>query len=210
MFDIVSDVNKSVIDNKFKQTKPDVDLRCMDMEVDSLSPSPPDMDKPFVTLIFRDKSVANRHKYQIINFIKSLVNFTLNEEPESDIKINLWENSYEYDCTIGHRINSTIIDTNSIDLFVVDTTPSKKSELLPRYSPNRIIDELDPDKPNGKLNDNKSNYRSNTVCFNCDGNHAMKDCTETRDYRRIKLARDKYMSNTQARNVYVIYIMCVN
>ncbi|GLV32556.1 uncharacterized protein CBL_00734 [Carabus blaptoides fortunei] len=198
-----ADVNKTVVGDDFKQTKPDVDLRCMDMEVDSSSPSPPDMDKPFVTLIFRDKNVANRLKYQIINFIKRMANFTLNEESESDLKVNLWENRYHYDSTVKHCLNnSAFVDTKSVDLFVVDTTPSKNREMLPRYSPNRIIDELDPDIANGKPNEkDKSNYRPHTVCFNCDGNHSMKDCTETRDYRRITVARNKYMSNSQAKNI---------
>lgn len=164
------------------------DLRCMDMELESLSFN----RKPCVSITFHDSDFAYSYKSSIINYIKKLVDVDLEDELEcnaKETKVVLWETELN-DLNVGFESRN--------DLFVVDTTPSPHCENLPKYSANRtVIDDV----KDSEIVENSANYRSQTNCFNCDGSHSLKDCKEIKDYRRISIARNKLMSTSQAKSM---------
>lgn len=192
-----STIAKQKVSTTSINIKPDVsqcksdDLRCMDMEVDEALHF--NRKQPFVSLTFHDTEFAHMYKSSIINFIKELVDFDLEDELEcnaKETKVVLWE----------IELNDELVDgpESKNDLFVVDTTPSRHCENLPKYSANRaVIDDV----KKTEVVENSANYRNQSNCFNCDGNHSMRDCKEVKDYRRISLARNKYMSSSQVKSM---------
>lgn len=99
--------------------------------------------------------------------------------------------------------NFTLVfnETSSADngLFIVDSAPSEMPEIsiVPEYSScSEVIinDKIVQTNENKDDSVNASKTAQNT-CFNCDGNHAIKDCTKPKDLAKIRQNRSKFSSN---------------
>lgn len=91
--------------------------------------------------------------------------------------------------------NETTAADNS--LFIVDSEPCETPEIasvIPEYSCSEVIinDKIIHQKKDNEVSTPKA--AANT-CFNCDGNHAIKDCTLPKDLAKIKQNRSKFTSN---------------
>lgn len=82
-------------------------------------------------------------------------------------------------------------------LFIVDSVPSDTPEIsnvVPEYSRTEVL-------INGKLIEENKNGAETTpktaqnACFNCDGDHSIRDCTKPRDFAKIKHNRAKFTNN---------------
>lgn len=93
----------------------------------------------------------------------------------------------------------TFNETSSADndLFIVDSAPSETPEIanvIPEYSRSeviindKIIDQINEDTVNAAK-------KAQNECFNCDGNHSIRDCTLPKDLAKIKQNRAKFSSN---------------
>lgn len=83
------------------------------------------------------------------------------------------------------------------DLFIVDAAPSEMPEIanvIPEYSRSevkindKIVDPVDDDTV-------VAQKKAQNECFNCDGNHSIRDCTLPKDLAKIKQNRAKFSSN---------------
>lgn len=86
-------------------------------------------------------------------------------------------------------------------MFTIDSTPSKgRSERgdIPRYTQSTseaLSNETAGQTPNG------SARRGGPSCYNCDGEHNLRDCTEPRDQQRIN--RNRKARTTKAERYHV-------
>lgn len=95
----------------------------------------------------------------------------------------------------------TFNETSKSDdgLFIVDSAPSEApdiTEIIPKYSRCDVAIN-DKDKIIEENNDEKvaTSKTTQNQCFNCDGDHSIRDCTKPRDFAKIKQNRAKFSSN---------------
>lgn len=162
-------------------------------------------DKFLFSIKFRDKHFADSNKDNIIKAIMNVLSCNIREEvDETCLKIKFWEGKSASDMEITDDSDEGLClnDTTGVEnLFVVDTTPSTNKNLngQPKfYSRTKytIEDEkiVCTEQNNARPNCNQS------VCFNCDGPHALKDCQEPKNFRRINQARNKHREMKSAKN----------
>lgn len=94
----------------------------------------------------------------------------------------------------------TFNETSSADngLFIVDSAPSELTEIanvIPEYDSRSEV--KISDKVNETIKDDAETAvkPAQNACFNCDGSHAIKDCTKPKDLAKIKQNRAKFSSN---------------
>lgn len=76
------------------------------------------------------------------------------------------------------------------DLFIVDSVPAPEvANLIPEYD--LIVRETADDD----TKDESAAKTGQNTCFNCDGNHAIKDCMKPKDLAKIRQNRAKFSSN---------------
>lgn len=93
--------------------------------------------------------------------------------------------------------NETSNDDNS--LFIVDSAPSEAPEIsnvIPEYSRSEVV----INDQTAQVDENKDDSVTTSkivqnTCFNCNGNHAIKDCTKPKDLNRIRQNRAKFSSS---------------
>lgn len=83
------------------------------------------------------------------------------------------------------------------DLFIVDAAPSEIPEIanvIPEYSRSEV---LINDKNIDQIKDEVTvaSKTAQNKCFNCDGEHSIRDCTKPKDLARIKANRAKFSNN---------------
>ncbi|KAG4076897.1 hypothetical protein HA402_015884 [Bradysia odoriphaga] len=91
----------------------------------------------------------------------------------------------------------TFNETSTADnnLFIVDSVPAPEvANLVPEYEV--IINEASVDQ----TKDDQATAQN--TCFNCNGNHAIKDCMKPKDLAKIKQNRAKFSSNKMSYERY--------
>ncbi|XP_046965479.1 zinc finger CCHC domain-containing protein 8 isoform X2 [Vanessa cardui] len=136
---------------------------------------------PLISVRFKDKKLAHVYKKKIkgflINLLKSRSDEKNNDTHESDNELDIWpEDLVDEDCN-KEEISNPIDD----GLFFVDTEPCDDKHIeIPKYSQNSsvISNAVEEESPPVSL-------RRRQICFNCDGEHQLRECPLPRDNHRI-------------------------
>ncbi|XP_050345372.1 zinc finger CCHC domain-containing protein 8 [Nymphalis io] len=137
---------------------------------------------PLISVRFKDTKLAHVYKKTIkdflINLLKSRSDEKINDTHESDNEFDIWpEDLVEEDCNKEEISNSNIDDS----LFFVDTEPCEDKHIeIPKYSQisSLISNKVEEESPPVPL-------RRRQICFNCDGEHQLRECPLPRDNCRI-------------------------
>ncbi|KAI5720490.1 hypothetical protein M8J77_007427 [Diaphorina citri] len=88
----------------------------------------------------------------------------------------------------SHSSNKEDNDGDLNDLFQIDTSPSDSHDVVPHYvskfSESALLEEQVPAK---------KSWRPTALCFNCNGEHSMRDCDQPRNQRNINRNRNIFM-----------------
>uniref|UniRef100_A0A182QP49 PSP proline-rich domain-containing protein n=1 Tax=Anopheles farauti TaxID=69004 RepID=A0A182QP49_9DIPT len=146
-------------------------------------------DTPLVTIRFRsDKLYEMLHKSITMAVTAALKGHHTIQHvsvvPGSDgLSLEVTEND-----------NPVMEDESTDSLFVIDSTPMKdrkKNAPIPSYkkSMTKVFDGQTP-----KASDSKTTKRprAKQTCWNCEGEHGLKDCKAPRNYTRIRQKKEEF------------------
>lgn len=159
-----------------------------------------------ITISFKDTDIAKEYKSFFLKFLRTRAELNVVEAGEDGLKLEItrdpdlatndWvvvdESFEERPDTFKPRKRKRSERRKEKDLFMLDTNPSitTKENLLRYLSKFSVVEteegqkELDATaKPVG------------ASCFNCDGNHSLKDCVEPKNYTKINMARNIFKNN---------------
>lgn len=163
-------------------------------------------DKFLFSIKFRDRNFADSSKDKIIKAIMGVLDCNIREHvDEVGLEVKFWEGKSASDMEITDDSDEGLCvnDAAGIDnLFVVDTTPSSNRNLngQPKFY-SRTKYTIEDEKTNIAEQAVKTKSNCNqSICFNCDGPHALKDCKEPKNYRKISMARNKHKEMKSAKN----------
>ncbi|KAK4875151.1 hypothetical protein RN001_011573 [Aquatica leii] len=160
-------------------------------------------DNAIITINFNSLDNFKFYKNDFIRIFDSYVNLEV-KECESNLLLSIskddtinsceWVIVDEVDCITPHdkhkkkkKKRSPCTSNESVDIFMVDTTPSLSTKNNLQYERKFDLDTT-ADKDGKKLPAPKTNAN---VCFNCEGDHHLKDCTEPKNYSKINALRQK-------------------
>lgn len=160
-----------------------------------------------ISISFKDADVAKEYKSMFVKFILSHIELSIVETDEdsltleitrdADLAVNEWvvmdeafDESIKIDKTKSRKRKRSERKKDK-DLFTLDTSPSisTKQNVSTRYLSKFTVVEKEERK------EDEIAKPTMATCFNCDGNHSLKDCTEPKNYTKISLARNNFKSN---------------
>ncbi|XP_045445365.1 zinc finger CCHC domain-containing protein 8 [Melitaea cinxia] len=139
---------------------------------------------PLISLRFKDSKFARVYKKTIkdflVNLLKSSSEGCINENEESDNELDIWPEDLANE--VWSKDESTNIDDG---LFFVDTEPCDDKYIeIPKYSQNAtLISDVTKEETPPEA------CKRRQICFNCDGEHQLRDCTLPRNHQRIAQKR---------------------
>ncbi|CAK1545157.1 unnamed protein product [Leptosia nina] len=135
---------------------------------------------PLVSVRFKDNKLAKAYKTKIKKFMLDLIKLhdsqSFNIDSDSDIELDIWPEDFEEEVRI--QTPPPVIDNN---LFFIDTDPNNVDVQIPMY---KKASQSISNNPVEENSDNRP-VRSQFVCFNCDGEHQLKDCPKPRNHARV-------------------------
>lgn len=88
--------------------------------------------------------------------------------------------------------------------FIVDSMPTSESyrgeaiAVVPKYQLN-VRKVFNNDQPEPLNEDDECKRPARNTCWNCDGEHAMRDCTEPRNFNKVRQNRAKFSTGKTER-----------
>ncbi|KPJ19033.1 Zinc finger CCHC domain-containing protein 8-like [Papilio machaon] len=134
---------------------------------------------PLISIRFKNNKLANKYKEKIKIFISGLLlsdNENVVTESDTELDLAIWSDNLITDQPKAKEDN---IDMN---LFFVDTNPKDESNNeIPQYTQSSkvISNEVEKEPEPSKA------LRRGPICFNCDGEHVLRDCKLPRNNNRI-------------------------
>lgn len=160
-----------------------------------------------ISVRFHDKSIAEKYSHRLVKFFKTFVEFRCFED---DLSIDIVRNKDDDvdllsdDKSPSKKRKRKKSKSKSKDLFVVDTTPTlSRVDNTLKYTSKYLMtveSELSSEKDNTKC-------PPVSVCFNCDQNHSLRDCTLPKNFIKINAARNKLKQQQQLTKTYVKYLI---
>ncbi|CAD0196968.1 unnamed protein product [Chrysodeixis includens] len=146
---------------------------------------------PLVTVRFRDNKMANNYKEKVKTFMLNLIKLHEGEvfgsDVETDLELDIWPEDLTEEVSRGKEV----VTKEENNLFFVDTDPcDEHMEDIPRYRQASTLISNAPDKE-----PTPPPVRKLGACFNCDGNHQLRDCVLPRDH--AKIAEKRKTMNSQ-------------
>ncbi|XP_076755383.1 zinc finger CCHC domain-containing protein 8 homolog [Xylocopa sonorina] len=152
-----------------------------------------DMIKPLLKVTFRDEKVSRQYSKRIKEFLEELVSSKIrNQENDNGLTLEVWDNdidstSQSIEITESEDSQDIICDT----LFTVDTQPKVKDDLdVPTYG-KKYENVFDKTRLESNIN-SKGDCPQRLTCFNCLGNHNLRECTKPRNYAKIDTNRKNF------------------
>ncbi|KAJ8984849.1 hypothetical protein NQ317_013050 [Molorchus minor] len=191
-------------------------------QIDSNSSS----KQPCICINFSDQTVAEQYKSKFLKYIQSFVelqveNFdglSINIQRDPTLNPNDWVVIDDTIClsevkelneeNVVPGLSSDLSSDKSPgkkkrkrknkkekELFVVDTNPSSNENNISctKYSTKFQIDKEESSPETAKL----EMKISTQICFNCDDNHAIRDCPLPKNYAKINAARQRFKAQKQ-------------
>ncbi|XP_015594059.1 zinc finger CCHC domain-containing protein 8 homolog isoform X2 [Cephus cinctus] len=155
----------------------------------------PDDGQPLFKVIFRDENVARKHRKQVRTFLESLISTepNKNEDSDRDLVLEIWgkeidSNKSDDDVCIK---SDKVEDSSGNTLFTVDTNPKQKNNYaIPTYG--KKYKQLLEKSGTEDKSESKDACTPKLNCFNCSGDHNLRDCTKPRDYNNINKNRKEH------------------
>lgn len=160
-----------------------------------------------ISITFKDTTVAKEYKPHFLKFLCAYPELNVIETKEDCLTLKILRNSnpsnefivideaYGETTKSRSRKRKRSERKKEKDMFMVDTSPSiiTKENSSMKYLSKFCVT---VDKEEKKVNEVKANT---ATCFNCDGNHSLKDCTEPKNYSKISMARSIF-KNSQTKS----------
>ncbi|XP_022120463.2 zinc finger CCHC domain-containing protein 8 isoform X2 [Pieris rapae] len=170
---------------KDKKEHPNTIIFNEDIQIDSsasnsdLSIVESEHKTPLISIQFRDKRFAKLYKSKIKNFMLDLIKEHDNEgliiDSDTEPELDIWPTE--------STENKTEVPSYNDNLFFVDTAPCRGNTDVPMYKQaSQLISNIQEDDL--KVNETQAT-RPRFTCFNCDGEHQLKDCRKPRNHSRI-------------------------
>ncbi|XP_044755169.1 uncharacterized protein LOC123314116 [Coccinella septempunctata] len=153
--------------------------------IEEIGPSPmPKQNENLFNITFTCQKTMDQYGHLLVKFLKSFPEIEVARDKLS-IRVKGIE-SFEETKTPKKKSKKKKAKK---DLFVVDTNPSSNDDnsQFPQFRYTSKFEISEQDKPEGIEAGN-----SKKICFNCDGDHALKDCNIPRNHRRINQARQQF------------------
>lgn len=157
----------------------------VDMEIDSNTDGEILEEKiePIIRISFRDENVLKSYKWLVLKHLAQKIHAcTVVTNSENSLEIEIYG-------------KDEASDDNVLD-FSLDTTPSSDSyhSRIPFYSKNHdvLLGDSNPSQtpsPTGKVH--------SAACFNCCGNHVLRDCPYPKDAKGININRSKFQASNK-------------
>ncbi|CAB3235029.1 unnamed protein product [Arctia plantaginis] len=134
---------------------------------------------PLITVRFKNNKLAVNYKQQIKAFMLNLIRQHEGDsqvsDSETDLELDIWPED------LNEELPDIAEEKVEDNLFFVDTDPGDdRCDDVPRYSQTSTVisnvPEKEPTPPPA--------HRGRS-CFNCDGNHGLRDCPKPKDFARI-------------------------
>ncbi|XP_053675600.1 zinc finger CCHC domain-containing protein 8 homolog [Anopheles nili] len=163
---------------------------CVDNDI-SLSANPPDNQQPLVKVLFRSCEFYHLLQKAISDALKVVLKDHL---PSYTVNINAGSDG----CSL--EVSET---SETETLFVVDSTPNKsKNNKTPIPSYKKAMTKVfDGQTPPTNPDSLAKRPRSKQTCWNCEGDHGLKDCKEPRNYTRIRQKKEEFQKKTDRYHV---------
>ncbi|CAG4988360.1 unnamed protein product [Parnassius apollo] len=166
---------------------------------------------PLITVRFRDSKLANQFKEKIKIFIVDLLKLHEHETNidlgnDSDLELDVWPEDLKDEKPQTQKDDK--VETLEVEepnrpeveatdnLFFVDTDPHDDLKHdVPKYTQvSSVISNLEEKEP-----ESSTVTRRGPICFNCDGDHCLRDCQLPRNNTRIAEKRKNVTSNKLGR-----------
>lgn len=178
----MDDVNADALDNSSHQANGNFDA----------NNDPIDKDNCLLRLVFRDDSTFEE-LHQLIG--KCVRDALFVVKKSANVIVDKDENSVKI---------IEISAENNDNMFMVDTLPTEnmnESE-IPDYD-SSVIDVLNSESPVVKQTDADESNKPKGNCWNCGGDHNLRDCTEKRDAAAIQRAKQTFMQKTRTERYHL-------
>uniref|UniRef100_A0A182MHG9 PSP proline-rich domain-containing protein n=1 Tax=Anopheles culicifacies TaxID=139723 RepID=A0A182MHG9_9DIPT len=175
-------------DVEFVETN--VSVVCIDD--DNVEMMEPPANCPLVNINFRSREVYQKVQKALARALQAVFQEHLPSQP---VKIEQGEDG----CSMVINETDEPDNTDAADsLFVIDSTPMKNKKNdgpIPSYkkSVNKVYDGQTP--PSASSSQSKR-PKSKQSCWNCAGEHSLKDCKEPRNYTRIRQKKEEFQKKT--------------
>lgn len=179
----------------------DGELLDCDDAADGIEP----VEDQVISINFKNDEIASSYKSHFTKFLRSFPELRVLDVDELRLTITRDINVIPNDWVVidedddGHRHSKPKKRKKSKpkskkELFMVDTEPSlstRENDDLRYSSKFAVIDNIEDDQDEEKK---KKVSVSTQTCFNCGGNHSLKDCTMPKNYAKINAAKQKFRS----------------
>ncbi|XP_052896700.1 zinc finger CCHC domain-containing protein 8 homolog [Anopheles moucheti] len=184
-------------DSDIEFVETNVSVVCIDDDNVDLTNSETSGNAPLVKIHFKTHEVYQKLQKAISTALQAVFQEHLPNQP---VTIKPGKDG----CSM--EINETIApaDTDAVDsLFVIDSTPMKNKKNdgpIPSYkkSLNKVYDGQTPPTASSSLS---KRPKAKQTCWNCEGEHALKDCKEPRNYTRIRQKKEEFQKKTDRYHV---------
>ncbi|XP_032684036.1 zinc finger CCHC domain-containing protein 8 homolog [Odontomachus brunneus] len=178
------------------------DMTKTDIKAEKLSSSQHDItSQPVFKVMFRDENISRQYRQKIRDFLHTLVESELFCEEDvntSNLILEVWDKNHQDILSISSKSNIVSYNDHSIensDLpFTIDTQPKLTSDYdIPTYG--KKYEDMSEDSDSETSKD----VAPKISCFNCEGNHNLRDCQLPRNQANINKNRKdhavKYMKS---------------
>lgn len=157
-----------------------------------------------ISISFKDVAIAKEYKPHFIKFLRTHPELNIVETDDDDcLTLKILRNAdlptdewIVMDEALGETPKPRSRKRNHSerkkenDMFMLDTNPSitTKENASLKYASKFSVGVNKEEEGTTEVK------TAGGTCFNCDGNHSLKDCTEPRNYAKINMARNSYKS----------------
>ncbi|KAG5316237.1 ZCHC8 protein, partial [Acromyrmex insinuator] len=148
--------------------------------------------QPVFKVMFRDESVSRRYRRQIKDFLYTLVRSKprrKKDSHESSLTLEIWDDGVDSkDKKFVENDDVQCSDTSDF-LFTIDKQPNVKNDMdIPTYGQKyeNTFEE--------SVHETSKDFMPRLSCFNCNGNHNLRDCPLPRNQSNINKKRKEFAS----------------
>ncbi|EAA09466.4 AGAP005070-PA [Anopheles gambiae str. PEST] len=154
----------------------------IDLDNDEVNGS--QVDAPLVAIRFRNKELFEKLQRAVSSALEAVFQEHL---PNESINIAQGKDG----CSLEAQEKGA---SETDRWFVIDSTPMKNKKndgQIPSYkkSMNKVFDGQTPPSASGSLS---KRPKGKQTCWNCEGDHALKDCKQPRNYTRIRQKKEEF------------------
>ncbi|XP_012528725.2 zinc finger CCHC domain-containing protein 8 homolog [Monomorium pharaonis] len=147
--------------------------------------------QPIFKVMFRDESASRRYRQQVKDFLHALVRSKPcheKDENKSSLILEIWNDKVEDEEKNDNDLSNNATECDGIDdLFTIDKQPNVKNDLdVPTYGQKyeNTFEESNNETP--------KDFAPRLNCFNCNGNHVLRDCPLPKNQSNINKNRKEY------------------